>query len=278
MANRISLKLPKGSAWFAVSEGVVAHDNKWSETHPSASDGSAKVVTSRKSKQTEFWIQEDDGTETSVRLSDVDFPVRPGQRVRVVLGASAKRNQGGYLYAHNFASRESVFLVPHWYDWARKQDLTSPPLLYRLLTTWLSLACALLMGMICSALFVGNNYASKASAAATQPVVQDINDLRNRVENSNNPAAALHAPSLLRLGADTLTFATSGLASATSPDSSASENLHLQAVILGFGIGLALWLPLALVFYIVGTLVFHWWWRAAQHRILARKIQPLFVV
>lgn len=283
MADKKTLKFPNGSAWICVSDGVVTQDKKWSETYVSGGGGGARVlnntvyvdpvnVRSTVSEQMEFWIQEDDGSEMSVRFSDVNFAVRPGQRVRVAWGASGRHERGGFLYAHNYASRESVSMVSNWYDWARKQGLTKPPALYRLMTTWLSLAIAMLLSLAAIAAFADKRVPEAGPAA------QGIERIASYVRHGGSRGEPMQVQELTQLATDTFAFASSGLSKVETLWAPGRKSEHTQHVFLGIGIGLVVWLPLLLVFHLVGALVFHIWWRAAQHKLIGRRVRPLFGV
>lgn len=152
---RKEVAMPAGQMWLDVVEGEVVSQQKWSETQVRGSGGGGYInqgsgqiegtrISSSSSEQLEFWVKSDDGKETAYRLSDVDMALRPGQRVRIASGAKAGDKQSTVLLAKNFASGETHGLVPDWLHWALKAGLLRRPLWYRLLTTWLTLALALL--------------------------------------------------------------------------------------------------------------------------------------
>lgn len=80
---------------ISTQTGVVADSQKWSETHVSSSNGggyvsreggyiSAPTINSSSSTKHEFWLELEDGTEKPIRLSDVDIPLRVGQKITMI--------------------------------------------------------------------------------------------------------------------------------------------------------------------------------------------------
>jgi hypothetical protein len=319
--DKKEIRLPHGQAWVRVSEGVVVGDKTWSETNVYSQGGGARVlgnvlhvdpvsVTSVISEKSEFWIREDDGLETSIRFSDVNFPVRPGQRVRVAWGGNSRQQNGGYLYAHNYASGESMSLVPNWYVWARKNKLAGPPVLYRLLTTWLSLLLALFLGVLFAVDYAAGNASHSGAAQVKElatgyrttlrdPARYMIRELMGKGERatfySSDPkfdarleeATYIESRAAERRAAQTMTlrelalksgaFAAQGIASPRLGDRSA-ESQRTEVVGLGGVIALALWIPLYLLFHLLGFIGFHFWWGIAQHKLIGLRLSPLFRV
>ena len=94
--------------------GEVMSSSKYSETKVWSSGGggyvgpqggqvAAPTVQSRAITNHEFWLKTTDGSEKSIQLSDVDIPLREGQKITLICAAEKGMDSGRYavLINHN---------------------------------------------------------------------------------------------------------------------------------------------------------------------------------
>jgi hypothetical protein len=293
-----TIDFPRAKAWVCISEGVVSHEKTWSETRVHGGGGGMIVnahavhvqpvsIRSTVTEKNEFWITEDDGHETSVQLHNSAFPVRPGQRVRVAWGAHAKASSGSFLFARNFASNQRVDLIGNWYNWAMQNRLVKTPLLYRLATTWLPLLLAFFFALLI--VTKENGFSPRAAANSKDAQVlravseqwllrgvaafatEGVGGMMARTQRASRQVGvgdAVEATvSLIGTGVHDMFSPTTLRGGAESAE---SELVRGAAVI-----GLLLWLPLLLLFKVVGHIVFFRWWGMSQHRRIRRRMLEL---
>ncbi len=151
MSRHTELDIGRGKLSLWVKCGEIIGQQKWSETKVSSSGGggyvgpqgghvSSPTITSETKTKQEIWIREEDGLESSLELSNKAFPVNNGQRVWIALGAkSTNVDTARYLIAYNQASDRYFDFLDNWTGWLYESKLIKKPLIYRLLTFWLSL-------------------------------------------------------------------------------------------------------------------------------------------
>ena len=127
------------SVEFEAVTGEVLGSNKYAETRVHATGGggymhdgsgqiSAPTITSTVTTKHEFWVKSESGQEVPVKLSGIDVPLRPGQKVTMI---SARRKGKGKDNSY------WVLLVNH--DANRWWRLLSPEVFfttYKLARTW----------------------------------------------------------------------------------------------------------------------------------------------
>ena len=100
--------------------GEVMSSNKHSETQVWSSGGggyvgpqggqvAAPTVQSRAITNHEFWLKTTDGKEKSIQLSDVDIPLREGQKITLICASEKGVDSGKYAVLINHNAEK------HWY-------------------------------------------------------------------------------------------------------------------------------------------------------------------
>ncbi len=165
MSRQIELSVGRAKLSLFVQCGEIIGQQKWSETEVSSTGGgghigpqggsfSAPKITSTTKTKQEIWIREEDGLESSVELTDKAFPVHPGQRVWLAYGANSNNlNSSKYLFAYNQASDRYFDFLNDWLPWLYSSGFIKKPLIYRLLTFWLSLFSSIIAVWIIMPLF-----------------------------------------------------------------------------------------------------------------------------
>ncbi len=177
MDNQGQLELGSGVLLLSVKCGEVVGQQKWSETEIHSSGGgghigpqggsiSAPTISSTSKTKQELWIREDDGRESSIELVDSEFNAREGQKVWIATGANQKSRSSKYLFAYNNASDLYVDFIPNWISWLYKENLLKKPLIYRLLTTWLSFFIGVVFAVVIFPLIATTRFSSSFFDAA----------------------------------------------------------------------------------------------------------------
>ncbi len=156
MSRHAELDIGCGKLSLRVQCGEITGQQKWSETKVSSSGGggyvgpqgghvSSPTITSETKTRQEIWIREEDGLESSLELSNKAFPVNHGQRVWIASGANSKeRDTARYLIAYNQASDRYFDFLDNWTGWLYESKLIKKPMIYQLLTFWLSLLLSII--------------------------------------------------------------------------------------------------------------------------------------
>ncbi len=156
MSNQTDLEVGNGVLRLYVKCGEVIGQQKWSETEISSSGGggyigpqggniTAPTISSSSKTKQEIWIREDDGLEFPLELTDSSFSAMQGQRVWLAFcGNSNNTNSSRCLLAYNQSSDHYCSLLSDWTSWLYRSCLLKKPLIYRLLTTWLSFIISLI--------------------------------------------------------------------------------------------------------------------------------------
>lgn len=101
--------------------GEVIGQNKYSETHVSSSGGggyvgqqggyvSAPQVKSKVTTQHEFWVRKEDGTEESIKFTDVDIPLREGQKITLIASYLNYKERGPWSILVNHSEKKHRFI------------------------------------------------------------------------------------------------------------------------------------------------------------------------
>jgi len=157
MTESLDVKLNGGTMWLRVSCGEVVSQQKWSETRVSSHGGSlsadgrhvsAPSISSVVTEKHEFWIREADGKEVAIEFSDGSFQAREGHKIWVAWGGKKGRESGSYLFANNFVTGKITEVKDEWMTWLYKVGLIKKPLLYSILTKWVSILFGIIVGVV----------------------------------------------------------------------------------------------------------------------------------
>lgn len=270
MAIQTVVRMPSGSMWLRIADGVVVSQQKWSETEVYSSGGGgyvhqgtgvvhAPVISSVTSEQHEFWVREPDGSEVPVRLADAGFAVREGQRVKVAWGAKQGRSRGAFLIGRNYATDDSQAFIGNWWRWARSEGLVKAPLLYRLLTTWLPL----LLGLVAALVALAATLDTRAAQRLSDTILQ---------ARARPAALGQELAHDAALGAAAVEKVVSGV---TSGDA-AVQRRAMDVAVNALFTALAVWLATLVVFKMVGFIVFMSWWRGMRAAAVRRRVWKAF--
>lgn len=135
--------------WLCVSYGEVVGQQKWTETHVSGSGNQyGTSVSSTVHEKLEFWIREKDGHEERIQLTNVNFGVRPGQKVWVAWGGGTKRKTGSWLRVSNLTANTTTNLK-NWRVWWNTEVYTRPffPVYLRHFIAWVIILLAVVFAI-----------------------------------------------------------------------------------------------------------------------------------
>ncbi|PCC20596.1 hypothetical protein [Halomonas sp. JB37] len=97
-------------------QGEVLDSDRYSRTHVeahgSAGYGRAPSVRVNQTTHHDFWIREDDGSERSIQLEDVNVPLRAGQRVTVICASHPDSQRGWLCSLVNHSTGQAHEIIP----------------------------------------------------------------------------------------------------------------------------------------------------------------------
>jgi hypothetical protein len=251
MSRSKELKTGSGTISLHVTCGEVIGQQKWSETHVSASGGggyvgpqgghvSAPTISSKSVTRQQFWVREDDGNEASFNISEDAFPVHEGQKVWIAFGSNAHNHgDGRHLYAYNQNADRMGLLLDNWAKWLYGNGLLKKPFIYRLLTSWLPFLAGLFIAFVLSPVVLVSMGEISVDA-----------ELYQAATSSEIP----HITTIIQI------------------ITAAYSNIDGKNIVVLCIIGLIIWLPALIVLRIVGRVFFLNMWEKRKIDAIQKKV------